>query len=42
MVFNSEAIVHPNEVLKYISREGRPVLYNPQLMALLWEERGDP
>lgn len=37
MVMKSEAIVHPNEVRKYISREECPLSYNPQLMALLWE-----
>jgi len=37
MVFKSEAIVHPDEVGKYISMEECPLSYNPQLMALLWE-----
>ncbi len=37
MVFKSEAIVHPDEVSKYISVEECPLSYNPQLMALLWE-----
>ena len=37
MVLKSEAIVHPTEVRKYISREECPLSYNPQLMALLWE-----
>ena len=37
MVFKSEAIVHPDEVAKYISPEECPLSYNPQLMALLWE-----
>lgn len=37
MVFKSEAIVHPDEVKKYISVEECPLSYNPQLMALLWE-----
>jgi len=37
MVLKSEAIVHPDEVHKYISREECPLSYNPQLMALLWE-----
>jgi len=32
----SEAIVHPDEVRKYISREECQLSYNPQLMALLW------
>ena len=37
MVFKSEAIVHPDEVNKYISEEECPLSYNPQLMALLWD-----
>jgi len=37
MTFKSEAIVHPDEVRKYISREECPLSYNPQLMALLWD-----
>jgi len=37
MVFKSEAIVHPDEVRKYVSRDECPLSYNPQLMALLWE-----
>ncbi len=37
MVFKSEAIVHPDEVARYISPEECPLSYNPQLMALLWE-----
>jgi amylosucrase len=37
MVFKSEAIVHPDEVSKYISLEECPLSYNPQLMALLWD-----
>jgi amylosucrase/maltose alpha-D-glucosyltransferase/alpha-amylase len=37
MVFKSEAIVHPDEVRKYISLDECPLSYNPQLMALLWE-----
>ena len=36
MVFKSEAIVHPDEVRKYISDEECQLSYNPQLMALLW------
>lgn len=36
-VFKSEAIVHPDEVAKYISPEECPLSYNPLLMALLWE-----
>ena len=37
MVFKSEAIVHPDEVSKYISQDECELSYNPQLMALLWE-----
>jgi amylosucrase len=37
LVFKSEAIVHPDEVSRYISREECQVSYNPTLMALLWE-----
>jgi len=37
MVFKSEAIVHPDEVNKYIGMEECALSYNPQLMALLWE-----
>ncbi|OSM06214.1 putative alpha amylase catalytic subunit [Magnetofaba australis IT-1] len=37
MVFKSEAIVHPDEVAKYISMEECQLSYNPGLMALLWE-----
>jgi amylosucrase/maltose alpha-D-glucosyltransferase/alpha-amylase len=36
MVFKSEAIVHPDEVKKYISRGECELSYNPNLMALLW------
>jgi amylosucrase/maltose alpha-D-glucosyltransferase/alpha-amylase len=37
VLFKSEAIVHPDEVSKYISLEECELSYNPQLMALLWE-----
>ena len=37
MVLKSEAIVHPDEVNKYIGIEECPLSYNPQLMALLWD-----
>jgi amylosucrase/maltose alpha-D-glucosyltransferase/alpha-amylase len=37
MVFKSEAIVHPDEVSKYIGMEECQLSYNPQLMALLWD-----
>lgn len=36
MLFLSEAIVHPDDVIKYIRREECQLSYNPQLMALLW------
>ena len=37
MVFKSEAIVHPDEVVKYIDPDECQLSYNPLLMALLWE-----
>jgi glycosidase len=37
LLFKSEAIVHPDDVIKYISPEKCQVSYNPLLMALLWE-----
>ncbi|MBL0381866.1 MAG: alpha-glucosidase C-terminal domain-containing protein [Desulfofustis sp. PB-SRB1] len=37
LVFKSEAIVHPDEVVKYIDPGECRLSYNPQLMALLWE-----
>jgi amylosucrase/maltose alpha-D-glucosyltransferase/alpha-amylase len=37
MVFKSEAIVHPDEVVRYIHPQECPVSYNPLLMATLWE-----
>ena len=36
MVFKSAAIVHPDEVRKYIDANECQLSYNPQLMALLW------
>ncbi len=36
MVFKSEAIVHPDEVMRYISTEECQISYNPNIMALLW------
>ncbi|MCP5518504.1 MAG: cyclomaltodextrinase C-terminal domain-containing protein [Verrucomicrobiales bacterium] len=36
MVFKSEAIVHPDEVARYIGEEECQLSYNPNLMALLW------
>jgi amylosucrase len=37
LAFKSEAIVHPDEVAKYIHRQECQISYNPTLMALLWE-----
>jgi len=37
MIFNSEAIVHPDEVIKYIRTDECQLSYNPLQMALLWE-----
>jgi amylosucrase/maltose alpha-D-glucosyltransferase/alpha-amylase len=37
VVFKSEAIVHPDEVTKYVSLEECPLSYNPEFMALLWD-----
>ncbi len=37
LLFKSEAIVHPDEVKKYIGKDECQVSYNPTLMALLWE-----
>ncbi|MCB0106390.1 MAG: alpha-amylase family protein, partial [Caldilineaceae bacterium] len=36
LLFKSEAIVHPDEVAKYIGEEECQLSYNPLLMALLW------
>lgn len=36
MAFKSEAIVHPDDVNKYIDEKECQLSYNPQLMALLW------
>ncbi len=36
LLFKSEAIVHPDEVIRYISPEECQLSYNPLLMALLW------
>ena len=36
LLFKSEAIVHPDEVVKYVSPGECPLSYNPLLMALLW------
>ncbi|HVN54052.1 MAG TPA: alpha-amylase family glycosyl hydrolase [Anaerolineaceae bacterium] len=37
LLFKSEAIVHPDEVARYIHPEECQLSYNPLLMALLWE-----
>jgi len=37
LVFKSEAIVHPDEVVKYIDSGECQISYNPTFMALLWE-----
>ena len=36
LLFKSEAIVHPDEVARYISPDECQISYNPLLMALLW------
>jgi amylosucrase len=37
MLFKSEAIVHPDDVLSYIGPRECQISYNPLLMALIWE-----
>jgi amylosucrase len=37
LLFKSEAIVHPDDVARYISPHECQLSYNPLLMALLWE-----
>jgi amylosucrase len=37
LIFKSEAIVHPDEVLQYIHADECELSYNPLLMAELWE-----
>lgn len=37
LLFKSEAIVHPDQVVEYIAPEECQLSYNPLLMALLWE-----
>jgi amylosucrase len=37
LLFKSEAIVHPDEVIRYISPDECQLSYNPTLMALCWE-----
>jgi amylosucrase len=36
LIFKSEAIVHPDEVVQYISPKECQLSYNPLIMALLW------
>lgn len=36
LLFKSEAIVHPDDVVKYIAPQECQLSYNPLLMALLW------
>jgi amylosucrase len=36
LLFKSEAIVHPDEVVKYIDPQECQLSYNPLIMALLW------
>ncbi len=37
LLFKSEAIVAPNEVIQYVDQKECQLSYNPLLMALLWE-----
>lgn len=37
LLFKSEAIVHPDEVIAYVRPDECQLSYNPTLMALLWE-----
>lgn len=37
LLFKSEAIVHPDEVIEYIGQGECQISYNPLLMSLLWE-----
>lgn len=37
LLFKSEAIVHPDDVVRYIDPHECQISYNPTLMALLWE-----
>lgn len=37
LLFKSEAIIHPDEVARYINADECQLSYNPLLMALLWE-----
>lgn len=37
LLFKSEAIVHPDDVVSFIKPEESPLSYNPTFMALIWE-----
>lgn len=37
LLFKSEAIVHPDDVAKYVDQKECQVSYNPTLMAMIWE-----
>lgn len=37
LLFKSEAIVHPDDVIRYVATDECQLSYNPTLMALLWE-----
>ena len=37
MVFKSEAIVHPDDVVSYVDWEECPISYNPTFMAMIWD-----
>lgn len=37
LLFKSEAIVHPDDVIAYVAPDKCQVSYNPTVMALLWE-----
>ncbi|MEL6152011.1 MAG: amylosucrase, partial [Chloroflexota bacterium] len=37
MIFKSEAIVHPDDVVSYIDADESPISYNPTMMAMIWD-----
>ncbi len=37
MIFKSEAIVHPDDVVSYVDYNECPISYNPTMMALIWD-----
>jgi amylosucrase len=37
LLFKSEAIVHPDDVIEYVATDKCQLSYNPTVMALLWE-----